>query len=101
MDTQQLITERGRTHGPFSLNATMSQSLKAQIHGTHGWYRLTATQAESLDMICHKIGRILAGDANHVDHWFDIAGYAQLVVNELTKEPTCTETPNKATANTR
>ena len=34
-------------------------------------------------MIAHKIGRILAGDPNHIDHWLDIAGYATLVAKEL------------------
>ena len=34
-------------------------------------------------MIAHKIGRILNGDPNYADSWVDIAGYAQLVANEL------------------
>jgi hypothetical protein len=39
--------------------------------------------AETLDMIAHKIGRIIAGNAAEPDHWRDIAGYAQLVANRL------------------
>ena len=34
-------------------------------------------------MICHKIGRIINGDANYEDSWRDIAGYAQLVADRL------------------
>jgi hypothetical protein len=34
-------------------------------------------------MIAHKIGRIVNGDPDHVDSWVDIAGYAQLVADEL------------------
>jgi hypothetical protein len=30
-------------------------------------------------MICYKMGRILSGDSNNLDHWDDIAGYATLV----------------------
>jgi hypothetical protein len=36
-----------------------------------------------LDMICHKIGRIINGDPDYADSWHDIAGYAQLVANRL------------------
>ena len=39
--------------------------------------------ARGLEMIGHKIARVLAGDCNHKDHWMDIGGYAQLVVREL------------------
>jgi hypothetical protein len=48
-----------------------------------GWSRLDHSQAEALDMIAHKIGRILAGDPNHADHWDDIAGYARLVARRV------------------
>ena len=37
-------------------------------------------------MILHKIGRILAGDPNHKDHWVDIAGYANLPIKEIEGE---------------
>jgi hypothetical protein len=40
-------------------------------------------QAEALDMIFHKIGRILNGDPNYADSWIDIAGYAKLVADRL------------------
>jgi hypothetical protein len=39
-----------------------------------------------LEMIAHKIARILSGDPNHRDHWEDIAGYAELVVREIDGE---------------
>lgn len=40
-------------------------------------------QREALDMIFHKIGRIVCGDPNYADSWHDIAGYAKLVENRL------------------
>ena len=43
-------------------------------------------QVEALDMICHKIGRIINGDPDYADSWHDIAGYAQLVADRLTRE---------------
>ena len=44
---------------------------------------LDAYQREALDMIAHKIGRIFAVDADFLDHWLDIAGYATLVHRQL------------------
>jgi hypothetical protein len=34
-------------------------------------------------MICHKLGRIGAGDPHYSDSWLDIAGYAKLVADRL------------------
>jgi hypothetical protein len=44
---------------------------------------LDADQLEALEMICHKIGRIVNGDPNYADSWIDIAGYAKLVADRL------------------
>jgi hypothetical protein len=77
--TDTLLEERGRTHGDWSEHALITQELKRAMQRQHGWARLDDCQAEALDMIAHKIGRILAGDPNHADHWDDIAGYARLV----------------------
>jgi hypothetical protein len=50
-----------------------------------GYNKLSADQRESLDMIQHKIGRILCGDPDYADSWHDIAGYAMLVEQRLNK----------------
>ena len=34
-------------------------------------------------MIFHKLARIANGDPTYIDSWTDIAGYAQLVVDDL------------------
>jgi hypothetical protein len=79
--TPALVVERGRTHGDFDENAAVAQALKAAMRRSAGWQRLNAAQAEALEMIAHKIGRILAGDPGFRDHWADIAGYATLVAD--------------------
>jgi hypothetical protein len=56
----------------------LKQVIAAELQ--HRGKSLHADQQEALDMICHKIGRIINGDANYDDSWRDIAGYAQLVV---------------------
>ena len=81
-----LIAERGTRYGKFKDSADIMQSLKDTMRDVDGWNNLTASQKEALDMIQHKIGRILNGDPTYDDSWKDIAGYATLIVNELNGE---------------
>jgi len=81
---QLLVNERGKTHGNFGDHARVTQRLKEVIQTEladrvrRQQPYLTATQIESLEMIAHKIGRIVAGDPNFQDHWDDIGGYARI-----------------------
>lgn len=81
--TRSLIAERGERYGKFAEGAAIMQQLKQVTHCTPGWSRLSDGQKEALDMITHKIGRMLNGDPNYDDNWKDIAGYATLVADEL------------------
>lgn len=81
-----LITERGSRYGKFKDGAEIMQELKDVMREVDGWRNLTPSQREALDMIQHKIGRILNGDPTYDDSWKDIAGYATLIVNELNGE---------------
>lgn len=83
---EQLITERGSRYGKFKDGAEIMQELKTVMREVDGWRNLTPSQREALDMIQHKIGRILNGDPTYDDSWKDIAGYATLIVNELNGE---------------
>lgn len=77
-DIKNILEEREHTHGDFREQADVSQTLKNILPLGPNFYTMTSTQREALEMILHKIARILCGDANHEDHWDDIAGYAQL-----------------------
>jgi hypothetical protein len=77
--TTELLNERKKTHGDFTDHALMTQALKNVMWSSANWDQLNPCQKEALDMIAHKIGRILAGNPNYRDHWDDIAGYARLV----------------------
>jgi Domain of unknown function (DUF6378) len=80
-----VLAERGSRYGIFVNHAEVSQELKkllqAQLDARDKI--LADDQQEALDMICHKIGRIVNGDPNYADSWQDIAGYAQLVADRL------------------
>lgn len=80
----ELLSERGKTHGEYADHAQYTQSIKAFMRGTRSWNKLNDMQREALEMIAHKVGRILAGDPSFRDHWDDIAGYARLVAERVT-----------------
>lgn len=79
------LDERGKRYGAFTGHAHVTQELKQTIaEGLRSRGKVLAyDQQEALDMICHKIGRIVNGDANYADSWHDIAGYAELVDKRL------------------
>lgn len=81
----EILKEREKTHGQFEVVSTVAQSLKGMRRAL-GHSTMTNVQNEAFDMIASKLGRILSGNPHEVDHWRDIAGYAQLVVNTLEKE---------------
>lgn len=89
-DVNKILDERGSKYGKFKDHADITQTLKQSAdhflkvkHNTDLKNKLSASQHEALDMIFHKIGRILNGDPNYSDSWWDLAGYAQLVAEEL------------------
>ena len=77
-----ILEERAKTHGYFSRQARISVFLKSVLHNPGEWHP-SAVQQEALEMILHKVARIVAGDPNHRDHWDDIAGYATLVADRI------------------
>lgn len=79
----QTLEERGKRYGKFIGHATITQELKRVIWNGLAGKNIADDQQEALEMICHKIGRIVNGDPNYADTWHDIAGYAQLVADRL------------------
>ena len=77
------LTARGARYGLFAKHAEYSMCLKDICRDSPAWPKMQPDQRESLDMICHKIGRILNGDPHYSDSWIDIAGYAKLVADRL------------------
>lgn len=81
--TEEILTERGARYGKFKDHAALCQKLKHTMILTDGWQLLEPDQREALEMVAHKVARILNGDPNYADSWADIAGYAKLVADRL------------------
>lgn len=75
---EKLLNERQATHGSFADNARNGQALRELFHNSKGWVGASDRQREALSYIAGKLSRILSGQADHKDHWDDIAGYAIL-----------------------
>jgi uncharacterized protein (UPF0297 family) len=82
-DVKATLAERGARYGQFKGHARISQEIKRVMKKTDGWNNLGATGREALEMIAHKIARVLNGDPTYIDNWVDIAGYATLVAERL------------------
>ena len=79
------LDARAVDYGKFIEGAEVMQMLKRVVQNalSNRDKVLAHDQAESMDMIIHKIGRIVNGNPDVVDHWLDIAGYAKLVADRL------------------
>ena len=83
MDINETLKERGSRYGDFKEHAEITHNIKRAMRASKNWKYMSDDKREALEMIAHKIGRILNGDPEYSESWRDIAGYSQLVVNEL------------------
>lgn len=79
----EVLNERQGTHGDFAVNAMVAQTIKQAMRTAPNWERLTLVQREALELLATKLGRIMAGDTRHLDHWNDIVGYVDLIRERL------------------
>ena len=83
--TNDLLAEREKTHGSFHNNAQTFQNLMLEMTYSEEVDRVTQytpVQKLALTQICLKLARIKQ-NPQIPEHWKDIAGYVQLVVNDL------------------
>lgn len=81
----ETINERAVDYGKFKDGAALMQGMKRLVadHARAHDKTFADDQSEALEMILHKIGRIVNGNPDKVDSWVDIAGYATLVADRL------------------
>ena len=84
-EVDETLDARAVDYGKFIEGAEVMQMLKRVVLNAlnNRDKTLAHDQAEAMDMIIHKIGRIVNGNPDVVDHWLDIAGYAKLVADRL------------------
>ena len=83
MDITETLAERGNRYGKFPEHARITQNMKRAMVDSPNWDALRDDQKEALEMVAHKIGRILNGDPDYHDSWHDMIGYTKLVADTL------------------
>lgn len=84
-----VTAERGKRYGDYPSHAAVSQAIKVilyeALHRNENVDIATLDDdiKETLEMIAHKLGRIVNGDPYYADSYIDIAGYAKLVGDRL------------------
>ena len=79
----ETLAQRGNRYGDFEGHAMVTQRLKVAMSSHPNYAHLSVDKREALEMIQHKIGRIINGDPEYKDSWTDIIGYARLVEAKL------------------
>ena len=84
-DVNSILDVRANNYGKFKDGAELMQSLKRSMaaHAAKHDKTFADDQWEALEMIIHKMGRIVNGNPDVTDHWVDIAGYATLIADRL------------------
>lgn len=80
---EKTLEERGNRYGQFADHARLSQAIKRAMAQGRNWDRMDDDKREALEMVAHKIARIINGDASFHDSWHDIIGYTKLVADTL------------------
>ena len=79
---------RDEQHGGMEAVGGVAQRMKDAIRLGRNWHRLSSGEREALDMICHKVGRVLSGANPHdLQHWEDLAGYPVAAMREQERQP--------------
>jgi hypothetical protein len=81
------LAERGSRYGKFVDHAAVTQRIKRAMQTGRNWEGLSDDKKECLEMLAHKIGRILNGDPEYHDSWHDIIGYTKLVADVVAGKP--------------
>jgi hypothetical protein len=78
-----VLDERGSRYGKFESHAEITQDIKRAMARGRNWSTLRDDTREALEMVAHKVGRILNGDPEYADNVVDIIGYMQLVLERM------------------
>jgi hypothetical protein len=78
----KVLKERGSRYGEFHNLARISKKIKDMYYMDQK-RNVTPAMDEAMEMIIHKLARIINGDPYYKDNLIDIQGYCQLYLDEL------------------
>lgn len=85
-DIEATLAERGSTYGDFREQGRITQNLKRAMYDSPNWWSLPSYMREGLDMVQHKVSRILNGDPYYDDNVHDIIGYVKLMQDRMKQD---------------
>ncbi len=81
------IPNRDHQHGGMTAVGWVAQGIKRAMRDGQNWNQLSPGHQEALDMVAHKIARILSGaDPHDLQHWEDLAGYPTAVMRQASQQ---------------
>ena len=86
LDVESVLNERGSRYGDFSDVSDTTMQLMSIVESAANYEHLEPYQKTALFMIFNKIARAVNGDPKYLDNYTDIAGYATLVIQELSRD---------------
>ena len=90
-DIQATLAERGKNYGSYEDHARITQNLKLVMMESKNWDALPNHLRETLEMVAHKVGRILNGDHRYLDSIRDCVGYLKLSQDIMEATPGTTD----------
>ena len=81
MDTQEILNQRGKQYGEYHQIALTMQSICNEVLTS----KMSSVEKTAIQMIAMKLARIKY-DPTYKDNWQDIAGYAELVLQEIERD---------------
>ena len=85
-NVSETLDDREKDYGSYVRLSALLEAIIEAYRRSDNYWKLEPYQRVSLYMDAMKTARILNGDFNKIDSWHDKAGYAQLVVKQLTAE---------------
>lgn len=85
-EVQNVVRNRDASYGGFGGIAKTCQDFKEIARNCPSWNSLTPCEKEGIDMIFHKITRILYSPQKIRDSWVDIGGYCRATLAALDKD---------------
>lgn len=85
-DIAKTLADRADKYGDFREQGRVAQNLKKAMVDSPNWAGLAPYMKEGLEMIQHKISRLLNGDPLYDDNVHDIVGYTKIMQDRMKQD---------------